>query len=119
MQPIDAIKYAQRPIYKGLLRPYLSSKGPYNIWPKEIPIKKLESDKEILATVVCKSAAIEGKPGRYMSIENGPIADKRPRIRINLNFFFPSMTTVEFKIVPGKKSLVFFIVPIFKAERVN
>ena len=71
-------------MYKGFLRPNLSSRGPYNICPAEIPIKKLESDKEIFATVVCKSAAIAGKPGKYMSIENGPMADSRPNINISL-----------------------------------
>jgi hypothetical protein len=28
--------------------------------------------------------AIAGKAGRYMSIEKGPTADSKPRIRINL-----------------------------------
>jgi hypothetical protein len=100
VQPTEAIKYADKPMYKGFLRPYLSNKGPYNIWPNEIPIKKLESDSEILATVVFKSAAIEGKPGKYISIENGPIADKRPKITISLNFSLPFMPMYGFKIVP-------------------
>lgn len=73
-------------MYKGFLRPYLSNRGPYNIWPNEIPIKKLESESEILATVVCRSAAIEGNAGKYISIEKGPIADKRPSIIMSLNF---------------------------------
>jgi len=34
------------------------------------------------ATVVFNPFAILGKAGRYMSIDNGPIADKRPRTRI-------------------------------------
>ncbi|GEO11425.1 hypothetical protein SAE01_39210 [Segetibacter aerophilus] len=100
VQPTEAMKYAVNPKYKGLFRPYRSSNGPYNICPNEIPMKKLESDNEIFATVVCRSAAIEGNPGRYISIENGPIADKRPNIKISLNFSLPFMQSYSFKIVP-------------------
>ena len=47
-----------------------------------MPIKNPESDKETLATVVCRSFAIAGKPGRYMSMENGPNAVREPNNRI-------------------------------------
>lgn len=33
--------------------------------------------------VVFKSLAIAGKPGRYISMDNGPIADSNPRISIS------------------------------------
>ena len=29
-----------------------------------------------------------GKPGKYMSMEKGPIAESNPRISISKNFFF-------------------------------
>ena len=78
-------------MYKGRLRPNLSSKGPYNNWPADMPIKKLERERPTCATVVCKSAAIAGKPGKYISIENGPIADNSPRISMVKNLFLPLM----------------------------
>ena len=56
-----------------------------------MPIKKLESERPIFATVVCKSAAIAGKPGKYISIENGPIADNIPNISIVKNLALPFM----------------------------
>lgn len=74
-------------MYRGFFRPKRSSKGPYNICPADIPIKKLDRDNEIFETVVCKSAAIAGKPGRYMSMEKGPIAERSPNMSISLKFF--------------------------------
>ena len=53
-----------------------------------MPIKKLESESATWATVVCRSVAIAGKPGRYMSIEKGPIAESIPNITIIKNLFF-------------------------------
>lgn len=97
-QPIDANKYMVSPAYKGFLRPYLSSKGPYNNCPNEIPIKKLDSERETCATVVFKSAAIAGNPGKYISIEKGPMADIIPRITINKNFFLPFMVLEPAKV---------------------
>src|SRR5437868_14609991 len=73
-QPAEVITYKINPTYKGLLRPNLSSNGPYINCPTEIPIKKLDNESETVATVVFKSFAIAGNPGRYMSMENGPIA---------------------------------------------
>ena len=73
-------------MYNGLLRPYLSSKGPYNNCPNEMPTKKLESERPILATVVCRSPAIAGKPGKYMSIEKGLIVESAPRIRMMMEY---------------------------------
>ncbi len=52
-----------------------------------MPIKKLESERETLATVVERSAAMSGKPGRYISIEKGPIEVRNPRISISENLF--------------------------------
>lgn len=84
---MDASIYATSPKYKGFFRPNLSSKGPYSNWPMEIPIKKLDNESETLAVVVCRSSAIAVNPGKYISIENGPIADKVPRMRIVKNRF--------------------------------
>src|SRR5882757_5556436 len=48
-----------------------------------MPIKKLERESVTVATVVPRSAAIDGNPGRYISMEKGPMADKSPRIRMS------------------------------------
>ena len=42
---------------------------------------------DTLATEVCKSLPICAKPGKYISIENGPRAVKEPKISINLMYF--------------------------------
>ena len=76
-------------MYKGFFLPNLSSSGPYNNCPKAIPIKKLDNEREMCATVVCRSLAIAGNPGRYISIENGPMAESSPRMSIVKNLFFP------------------------------
>src|SRR5690349_12846793 len=47
-----------------------------------MPIKKLDKDSVTFATVVCRSFAMSGKPGRYMSMEKGPMAESTPRMRI-------------------------------------
>jgi hypothetical protein len=47
-----------------------------------MPIKKEDNDNITEATVVFKPFAILGKAGKYISIDNGPIADKRPNMRI-------------------------------------
>lgn len=67
-------------MYKGFLRPNLSSSGPYNSCPAAKPIKKLDSDSETWAVVVWSDLAIAGKPGKYISIENGPSAVSEPNI---------------------------------------
>ena len=59
-----------------------------------MPIKKLESDKAIFATVVCRSSAIAGKPGKYISIENGPMAVNIPNINISFVFLLLFITTI-------------------------
>ena len=59
-----------------------------------MPIKKLESDKAIFATVVCRSSAIAGKPGKYISIENGPRAVNIPNINISFVFLLLFITTI-------------------------
>jgi hypothetical protein len=53
-----------------------------------MPIKKLDKEYPTTSTVVPKSFAIAGKPGRYISMEKGPIADNNPRIKTNVNRFF-------------------------------
>lgn len=77
------------PIYNGFFLPNRSSIGPYTNCPTDIPIKKEDKEREICATVVFRSAAIAGNPGKYMSIEKGPIADKLPSIKIKKNFRLP------------------------------
>ena len=46
-----------------------------------MPIKKLDSDSITRDTDVCSVFAISGNAGRYMSMEKGPIAVSRPRIK--------------------------------------
>ena len=48
-------------------------------------MKKLDKESEIVATVVSRSFAMSGNPGRYMSIENGPIAESNPKIKTSKN----------------------------------
>jgi hypothetical protein len=43
---------------------------------------------------VCRSLAMAGKPGRYMSIEKGAMADKNPSIKIMVVLFFEFMLMV-------------------------
>jgi hypothetical protein len=69
-------------MYKGFFLPKRSSNGPYNNCPTEIPIKKLDSESVTCATVVCRFFAISGNAGKYISMENGPIAVSIPSIRI-------------------------------------
>jgi hypothetical protein len=45
-------------------------------------MKKLDSDSVTCATVVCRFFAISGKAGKYISMEKGPMAVSKPRIRI-------------------------------------
>jgi hypothetical protein len=78
----EDIAYKLNPKYKGVFRPNLSSNGPYNNCPTEMPMKKDDNDNITLETVVCSPLAILGKAGRYMSIDKGPIAVKRPKIRM-------------------------------------
>src|SRR5882757_7228363 len=47
-----------------------------------MPIKKLDRESVTSATVVFRDAAMAGKPGRYMSMEKGPMAESNPRIRM-------------------------------------
>jgi hypothetical protein len=56
--------------------------------------------------VVCKSAAMAGKPGKYMSIENGPIADSSPNISMRKNLLLPFMLGKGGKTMPD--SYVYF-----------
>ena len=65
-----------------------------------MPIKKLDSDRATFGTVLCNAAAIAGNAGRYISIEKGPIAESRPRMRIVKNFCLPFMNINGGKIMP-------------------
>ncbi len=69
-------------MYKGFFLPKRSSNGPYNNCPAAIPMKKLDNDNVTCATVVCKPFAISGNAGKYISMEKGPIAERKPSMRI-------------------------------------
>ena len=72
----------QSPMYNGFFLPNFSNRGPYTNCPTEMPIKKLDNDNITCSTDVYKLTAIAGNAGRYMSIENGPIAVSKPSMRI-------------------------------------
>lgn len=52
-----------------------------------MPMKKLDKESETSATVVPRSWAMAGKPGRYMSMEKGPRAVSVPKIRMREMYF--------------------------------
>lgn len=56
-----------------------------------MPIKKLDSERETCAIVVSRSLAIAGKPGKYISIENGPMADNMPKTSMRKNLLLVFM----------------------------
>ncbi len=87
------------PTYNGFFLPNRSSKGPYKNCPKQMPIKKLESESDTLEIVVFRLLAIAGKPGRYISIENGPIADNKPSMSIQRNLCFFCIAAIVTKIM--------------------
>jgi hypothetical protein len=93
--------YRHKPKYRGFLRPNLSSSGPYNNCPAEIPIKKLDKDKATSSVLVPKYLAIDLKPGRYISIENGPKAVNEPNMRIKVMYRF-LVIVFRIDIVTGK-----------------
>jgi len=93
-QPIDATRYIERPTYIGLFRPNLSSSGPYNNCPAEIPIKKLDRDNITFATLVCRLLAMSGKAGKYMSMEKGPMAVSKPNMRMRKNFLLGLLLSI-------------------------
>jgi hypothetical protein len=45
-------------------------------------MKKLDKEKPTFSIVVCRSSAITLNPGRYMSMDSGPIAVSMPNIKI-------------------------------------
>ena len=53
--------------------------------PAEMPMKKLDRDRVTFAMVVDNDRAMSGKPGRYMSMEKGPMAESSPSIRMTKN----------------------------------
>jgi hypothetical protein len=65
-----------------------------------MPIKKEERDNITDATVVFKLLAMSGKAGKYMSIDNGPIAVRKPNMRMRCNLF--SDLLVFIKLDQGK-----------------
>jgi hypothetical protein len=65
-----------------------------------MPIKKEESDNITDATVVFKLLAISGNAGRYMSMDKGPIAVRKPSMRMRCNLF--SDLAVFIKLDEGK-----------------
>jgi hypothetical protein len=52
-----------------------------------MPIKNDERDNITDAMVVFKLLAISGKAGKYMSMDNGPIAVRKPSMRMRCNLF--------------------------------
>ena len=70
------------PTYNGFFLPKRSSKGPDNNCPTQIPMKKLDKEKPNFSIVVWRSSAITLNPGRYMSMESGPIAVSMPNINM-------------------------------------
>ena len=50
-------------------------------------MKNADSESATDDSFVFKSLAISTKPGKYMSIENGPSAAKEPKIRMRENLF--------------------------------
>ena len=52
-----------------------------------IPTKKDDSDNATRVTVVPKEAAMSGKPGKYMSMENGTMAVRSPKSSIVMKRF--------------------------------
>lgn len=92
-------------MYNGIFLPNLSSKGPYNNCPIETPMKKLETESDTFEIVVARSSAMAGKPGKYMSIENGPNADKSPNVRIAKNLCFPFFIILHFFLVDVIKTI--------------
>ena len=93
-QPTDAMMYTAKPAYKGGLRPKRSNNGPYNSCPPANPIKKLESESATFAVVVFNDRAMLGKPGKYMSIENGDNAVKAPNISTVKKYCFLVMLQI-------------------------
>src|ERR1700728_1338138 len=68
-----------KPRYIGTFRPIMSEIGPTTIWPRPIVMKKARRVICTLAGLAVRSLPIEGNAGRYISMANGPIADKSPR----------------------------------------
>src|SRR5579872_1624357 len=83
--PMEVIIYRTRPTYSGPFLPNRSSNGPQINCPKQTPIKKLDKEYETVCTDAWRLAATPGKPGRYISIEKGTIADNNPNRSININ----------------------------------
>jgi len=65
-----------------------------------MPIKKEESDNITDATVVFKLLAMSGNAGKYISMDKGPIAVRKPRMRMRCNLF--SDFAVFIKLDQGK-----------------
>src|SRR4051794_23719999 len=59
-----------------------SLSGPATSWPSARPATTAVSVSWTAAGFACSERVISGSPGRYMSIESGPIATIEPRITI-------------------------------------
>ena len=68
-----------KPRYMGPFRPIMSEIGPTTIWPRPIVMKNPRRVICTVAGLAARSFPIEGNAGRYISMANGPIADKSPR----------------------------------------
>jgi hypothetical protein len=69
------------PAISGVLRPSRSDSGPKNSWPMAKPIENTARVRCTDPASVWKSAWIEGKAGRYMSIDNDGKAISAPSSR--------------------------------------
>ncbi len=78
----DAAIYPTRPARSGPRRPRESLSGPASSWPPASPSMQPVSVNWPVDAESPRSRVNDGSPGRYMSIESGPNADRAPRISV-------------------------------------
>jgi hypothetical protein len=84
----------------------------------DMPRKKLDRDSITLATLVSRLRAMSGKAGRYMSMENGPIADNRPKMMMSrvLSFDAALVNPMGLKISVQETAKVLEIIAGYRYE---
>ena len=103
MEPMLPRMKSPKPRYIGPFLPIMSEIGPTAIWPTPIVMKNARRVICTLAGSAMRSFPIEGNAGRYISMANGPIADKSPRTtatrrkRVSEHCFFGLFSTVNIK----------------------
>ena len=60
-----------------------------------MPTKKKDKERATFAEVTLIAWAISGKPGRYMSIENGTMVVKRPNNKMVRDLLFLVITFLQ------------------------